>query len=468
MAKQQQQAPKFQLTPRQLEAFNLLTDHSNGVTEVMYGGAAGGGKTRLGCMWVVKGCIKWPGSRWVIGRAVLARLRETTLRSLQAVLRESGLDRNCTYNASTNVYTFSNGSEIFLKDLKRDPSDPMFDSLGSLEITGAFVDEVAEIDQMARQVLSTRIRHKLTDFALIPKMLFTTNPCKTWPYTDFYLPFTRGELPSHMRFVQSLHADNPFLPKSYADQLSRLPQSLRLRLLEGKWDAEEDPMALMTTDAIIDCYSTELPLVRRNGQVVATVLGNVQDSTRYLTVDVARLGQDRTVVVVWTGLHVDELHVLEKSDTVATASFVRNLASRHAVRPGHIVVDVDGVGGGVVDQLRGCVSFANGSRPLHGENFANLKSQCWHALAELVERGEVSFGGVPGELRDLLTGELENVRRAPAEDVRRVAVEAKSEMKARLGRSPDLGDALMLRMWFHVLSRRGSGSPVATLHVLGI
>lgn len=434
----------------------------------MYGGAAGGGKTRLGVMWVVYGCVTWPGTRWVIGRAVLARLRETTLRTLQQVIREAGLERITSLNSTTNVMSFSNGSEIFFKDLARNPGDPYFDSLGSLEITGAFVDEVAEVDEMARHVLASRIRYKLSDYGLSPKSLFTTNPCKSWPYVDFYIPSTKGELAPHRAFVQSLHSDNPFLPPSYAAQLARLPQGLRQRLLEGKWEAEADPLALMSTDAILSCFTSESCLVRKNGVVVATAIGHRTDPNRYVSVDVARLGMDRTVVVLWTGLHVDQMHVLEGADTVRVADFVRELASRHAVRPSHIVVDCDGVGGGVVDQIRGCVSFHNGGKPLHGENFANLKSQCWHALAELVERGEVSFGGVPEELRQLLAEELENVRRAEAEDVRRVAVEAKAEMKARLGRSPDLGDALMLRMWFHVQQRRGSGSPVAAVHLLGI
>ena len=65
-----------------------------------------------------------------------------------------------------NTITFPNGSVILMKDLFAYPSDPNFDELGSLEITGAFIDEVNQISVKARNIVKSRIRYKLNDFTL--------------------------------------------------------------------------------------------------------------------------------------------------------------------------------------------------------------------------------------------------------------------------------------------------------------
>ena len=50
-----------------------------------------------------------------------------------------------TYNGQSNVITFNNGSEIILKDLAFQPSDPNYDSLGSMEVSAIFIDESTQI-----------------------------------------------------------------------------------------------------------------------------------------------------------------------------------------------------------------------------------------------------------------------------------------------------------------------------------
>ena len=68
------------------------------------------------------------------------------------------------------------------------PSDRNFDSLGSLEITAAFIDEANQITEKAKNVVASRLRYKLDENNLIPKMLMTCNPAKNWTYTEYYRP----------------------------------------------------------------------------------------------------------------------------------------------------------------------------------------------------------------------------------------------------------------------------------------
>ena len=67
----------MKLLPKQENAVYYLKD--NETKEVLYGGAAGGGKSAFGCLWLIEMCQKYPGSRWLMGRSKLKALKETTL-----------------------------------------------------------------------------------------------------------------------------------------------------------------------------------------------------------------------------------------------------------------------------------------------------------------------------------------------------------------------------------------------------
>jgi len=148
----------MKLLPKQENAVYYLKDEET--NELIYGGAAGGGKSALGCLWLIENCQKYPGSRWLMGRSKLKTLRETTLKTFFELATRLNITDQYTYNASDYTIKWDNGSEIVLKDLFFYPSDPNFDSLGSLEITGAFIDECNQLVYKAWQIVKSRIiRH---------------------------------------------------------------------------------------------------------------------------------------------------------------------------------------------------------------------------------------------------------------------------------------------------------------------
>ena len=254
---------KIKLLPKQTKALDYLQDEKT--SQVLFGGSVGSSKSFLGCTWIVLNCFKYPSTRWVVGRSKLKTLRQTTLQTLFEVMEIMEINSShWNYNQQDNEITFSNGSKIILKDLFFYPSDPNFDSLGSLEITGAFVDECNQIVFKAWQVLKSRIRYKLNAYdidgtptktlkvaevndkgipiawyrkdgsitrGLLEKMLGTCNPSKNWVYNYFYKPQKEGELPEDRVFIQSLTRDNPYLPDSYIDSLRSLDKNSRERLL---------------------------------------------------------------------------------------------------------------------------------------------------------------------------------------------------------------------------------------------
>lgn len=428
-------------TAKQKQCFKLLLDNHTNI--IVMGGAAGGGKSWVGCVWIATLCLKYEGIRCLIGRTVLQQLKQTTLNTLFEVLAMMGLKsgEHYTFNGQSNQLTFNNGSEIILKDLAYQPSDANYDSLGGIEVSAVFIDEAAQVSYLCYSILKSRIRFKLNKYKLIPKMLLTCNPAQNWIKKEFYIPYVQGTLDSDKAFVPSLAFDNPFLPPSYIEMLKTLPSQQRKRLLEGDWNYMDDTDSLFDFDSISNSVFKDRPN---------------EISKRYLSVDVGRFGDDRSVVVVWNGLVVMEVLVYRKLSTVELSSEIKDLIAKWKIHPQQVIVDSDGVGGGVADQIRG-VNFVNNSKALHEQNFINLKSQCYVKLSEQFKEGKISLNILDPSVVDELTQELLAVKLKNIDKDNKVAVQSKDEMKKILGKSPDLSDAMMMRMYFEIKNQKASG-----------
>jgi phage terminase large subunit len=429
------------LTKKQSVAWEYLADKNT--NELLFGGSAGGGKSMLGCIWITSMCIQYPGTRWLIGRTVLTQLRLTTLRTMFDVFTMMGLsnEKHYNYNAQSNIITFYNKSEVILKDLELKPSDPHFDSLGSLEITGGFLDEVSQMTQMAYTIVKSRIRYKLNEYNLIPKLLLTCNPSNTWSKKEFYLPYIQDTLEENKKFIPSLPLDNPHLPPSYIETLRSLPELQRRRLLEGDWDFLDSSDNLFNFESITGSVFKFIP--------------NENDK-KYLTLDVARFGDDRSVAVIWVGKCITEVFVYTKLDATQLVSHVKELMAKYGIHPLNVIVDSDGVGGPVADMLRG-TNFVNNARALHDQNFINLKSQCYVKLAEMLDAGEISINILNPMIVDELTQELLSIKLKDVDKDTKVSVMSKDQIKKMIGKSPDLADALMMGMLPHIKSLKATG-----------
>ena len=91
---------EIKLNDKQFKAFDLLTDYTNGITEVLYGGGARGGKTWLGCIWQILRRIALPGSVGFIARKEFSRLVDTTMKTFFEVLAMMGLQDYGYYQSS--------------------------------------------------------------------------------------------------------------------------------------------------------------------------------------------------------------------------------------------------------------------------------------------------------------------------------------------------------------------------------
>jgi len=432
---------------KQLEAFKALQDPE--VFSVLYGGAAGGGKTDLGCTWIILSCIAYPGTRWLIGRSKLSQLKSTTMKTFRDVCKRYRLkqDIDWSWPGNANEIKFANGSEIVLKDLFYYPSDPDFDSLGSLEITGAFIDEASQIQERAFEVIKSRIRYKLeTDqWNLTPKILLTCNPSKNFLYTKFYLPWKQRKLPSQLRFIPALPTDNKLLPASYIENLKSLEEISYKRLYLGEWEYSNHPHALCRYDQILTIFNNRH--VRRDGGTQLKS-GEILESTS-ITVDPAYTGGDSTVILVWRGLEVID-HFEYSGQEVRmekTIEEITKLSTQHNVPFSNIIIDVGGgYGNSIWEAFPGSFRFMGSASP-YNKDYTNLRTECLYRLALAINNQEILISIENQDIEQRIIRECEQLKRDKVDADQKLSIVSKGVMKEGLrGRSPDFLDALSMRM----------------------
>jgi len=412
------------------------------VTDIVYGGSKGGAKSYTGCALIWGDALTYPGTHYFIARKTGTDLTKFTIPSINEVLRDFGISSAMyKFNGQDNFYTLYNGSRIYLLAAKYLPSDPEYQRFGSMQMTRGWIEEAGEFDTDAKRNLQISVgRWKNDDYGLTGKLLQTCNPSKNYLYREYYRPFKDGTLPPYVRFIQAMPQDNKRLASGYLEHLQRtLTGTQKQRLLLGNWEYDGDPAALIEYDNIINLFN--------NDHVLPT-------GQRYITADIAGMGSDRFVIAVWYGWVLVELQVIAKSDGKEIVHAIQAQRQKHGIKPQNVVFDADGIGGGVTGHISGALSFLNGSKALpykgNDENYQNLKSQCSFHLADAVNAGSMYFSApVEEKVRQDLIEELEQVKRGEVTDGK-LRVISKDAVKEALGRSPDLSDVMMMRVFFEL------------------
>ncbi|MCQ2282365.1 MAG: terminase [Bacteroidales bacterium] len=158
-----------------------------------------------------------------------------------------------------------------------------------------------------------------------------------------------------------------------------------------------------------------------------------------LGVDVARFGDDRTVLTVRQGLWIKCQRTFSGLDTMAVAERVMTVMWEY--KPHAVFIDGGAMGAGVIDrlrQLRYQVSEVNfGGAAMDAERYANIRTEMYFKCKEWLEAG----GALPdiSELKaELAVVEYDYNSRG------KLILEPKEDIKERLGRSPDLADSVVL------------------------
>lgn len=432
----------MELAAKQKKGLKILLNTDLGISYLLFGGAAGGGKSWLGCDWLLHMCHLFPGVRYFIGRNNLTDSRESVLVTFDKVSQSLGYT---AYRKNDHGIAFNNGSRIVLLDLSYYPiKDPTFQRFGSKEYTGGWIEEAGEVHPLAFDMLKSRIgRHLNKEYGIPAKILITCNPQKNWLYSTFYRPWKEKNLLPPYAFVRSLKDDNPYLTEEYKQGLLEIKDAtMRQRLNEGLWEYGSDPSQLCDFDAINDAFTNDF----------------VKEGASALSADIALKGRDRYIAGHWKGLVVRIVSDEPVMEGLQVENDIKAKQQQYKVPHSMTIVDADGLGSYLSSYIRGIVEFHGGGTAYASDKYANIKSECGFKLAEIINQRQIHIICTE-EQRQRATEELECLRVANLDaDTRKLALISKEEMKAIIGRSPDILDMLIMGMYYQVKPALSGGT----------
>ncbi len=427
----------------------------------MFGGGAGGGKSWLGCEWLMVMCYQYPGTKWFIGRKELKRLMASSYETWKKICKYHKIpESDWKLNGQYNYIEFTNGSKIDLLDVDFMPSDPLFERFGSTEYTGGWLEEAGEIKFGAFDVLKTRIgRHMNKEYGLHPKLFITCNPKKNWLKRLIWRPWKDGTLKSMYAYIQSLYSDNYYTADTYGEQLSEITdKTTRQRLKGGDWNYDDDSNCLVDSNSIQDIWTNTAKFSEK----------------KYAIIDVARKGKDTTKLYLFRGWNVYKIKTWHKKDTKITSTEIKEVLKEEKIPYSQVIADEVGVGGGFIDQMQGINGFiANSSvledintKPIYvikngkkveqyaKDNFKSLKDQCGWNIAQIINDHKFSITAkITEEERENIEEELSELKDLHPDKDEKKRLVPKEDIKENIGRSPDDLDCILMRYWFELSTK---------------
>ena len=419
------------LTNKQKEFYNILK--GRGFRYLCFGGAVSGGKSIL-CIGIIhKMALDYPKTRYAIIRKNYTTLKRTSVPSLRKVTELDSTEDQVDIKAESAMY--ANGSEIMFIDADI-TKDPDCNKLKGLELTACVMEEANEMAESVFNVLKTRVgRWNQIEGETIPHfILLTCNPDNNWVKSTFYQPDADGAIKAPYYYLQALPSDNSYNSPEYLESLKDLPEAEYQRYAMGNWDFADDPNQLIAFEWFKQCTTPDELKQNRNERTI-------------LAVDVARSGDDKTVFCYLCGGKVLKFEEYSKMDTTEGALLAIAKAHELNIAPEDIIIDVVGVGGGFYDTMRHKGyqpnEFVGGAKAESTPDFfkfKNRRSEGFWLLREAFRKNEI-------ELNDnqLLQNEILNIRYST--DEKMIKIEAKEQIKKRIGKSTDYADALSMAIW---------------------
>jgi len=433
--------------------------------ELFYGGAAGGGKSDL-----VIGMSIELHKHSVIFRRVYPNLKEIMRRAREIIGDSAG------ENKSDKIWQFPDGRTLEFGAVQYEDSKK--DWQGRPHDLKAF-DELPEFTESQYEFICGW--NRTTDSGQRVRVLATGNPPTdeagnwiikrwgAWLDPDHPHPAKSGELrwyvtmdgreteakdgepfdykgeklyPRSRTFIPARLDDNPFYSQDgrYRSVLQSLPEPLRSQLLNGDFRASAvpNPFQIIPTEWV---------------RLAQKRWGEREKPTTPLTavgIDPSRGGRDKTAlskrfdnwfdyVKTWEGVVI--------KDGAIMAEFARQEIGD--AKPNYINIDVSGIGSSAYDHLKVMYSSVNPFNPAEGSEYRdksgklkmrNKRAEMYWRMRDALDPNSGDDIALPPDtelLADLCSARYE-VSSAG------VKVEDKDEIKARIGRSPDIGEAVMM------------------------
>lgn len=347
-------------------------------------------------------------ARYALGAPTYSQVKDVMWGYLKSGVRALP---NVRINESELWVQLHNGARIRLYAL-----DTSFERLRGLYLDGIVMDEVADIDPRAWPEV---IRPALSD----------REGWAVWIGTPkgrdaFYRIWCDAVAHPDEWYSQMLRASETGIVSQaeLEDARKAMPESVYNREFECSFD-EPGINQLISGAMVRDAMARE----------------TAADGPRIMGVDVARFGDDRTVIVMREGDALTHIAVFSGIDTMETVG--RVTMAIDTLRPDAVFIDVIGIGAGVVDRLLQLgypvIGIASSAKASEDAKYANLRAQMWFRLADWIKYR----ASIPRRLD--LEADLTGVTYR-FDNRNRLLLDSKDDMKKRGMPSPDIGDAVAL------------------------
>jgi len=235
--------------------------HSSTAKWRLYAGAVGAGKTKAGSREAILTAINYPKSLGIIGRKEYRPLMDSTWRTFQRELAQTGLQQAGLVRisggkaaASPPHVHFWNGSEIMFRNAKNEQN-----FLG-VEPDWIYIDEGSEVSDEVYEMLGAgrlrgtpNVNGKTVSTQMIAGkevQVAVSGPLRIWitcnpgPSTfirkNFVPPGCDGKRTAGFEVFAARTDENPYLPPEYVDEISkRFTGARHAAYVRGDWGAFE-------------------------------------------------------------------------------------------------------------------------------------------------------------------------------------------------------------------------------------
>lgn len=251
-------------------------------------------------------------------------------------------------------------------------------------------------------------------------------------------------------------ADNPYVSTDEIEK-ARLEMDDETYKQEILAEYVDNTGALFRYDALVDVFTNTIVK---------------QPNKRYMIVDVADDGSDKTVFSFWDNLEESQREEFSRLSTEMIIQKIREYCAQYRIPMSHVAVDAIGVGSAVASNslLDGIIGFKSSFAPIKTDHdiiklpnvsytkvaplvsdYKNLRSQCVFLLAEKVNTHAIASKCV-GRQKEVIIEQLSQYQDASQGDGKRMAT-PKEKVKEAIGHSPDDSDTWIMRMFFEIKER---------------
>lgn len=416
--------------------------------EVLFGGAAAGGKSDA-----LLGYAMLKGKR-----SLLLRREYPQLRGLQSRLSDMFSVKE-DYRGTDSTWRFPNGRQLMMGSVQHPEDCQKFQGLARDTL---LLDELAHFSSDMVSMLSGWIRSAegrpcrlicASNPPLSSEGAWMVDHWRPWLDPNYPDPALPGELRWFARvngimaevpkgtegalsrtFIPSKLADNPYLRNTgYENRLGNLPPEMASALLNGDFlnAAKDTPLQAIPSSWIKAAQSRWTP--------------DCDMPLTHLGIDCSRGGRDRTVIVCRHRNWVAEPIVLTREESATGGGVAARVLQIIGEESPRIRVDGIGVGSSVVDHLHAYLghlveSVINSqSAPGSKGQYCNRRAYDYWSLRQRLDPATSTLQLPPST-------DLYSELSAPQYTLsaRGIQVQSKEDLIRKLGRSPDIADAVVL------------------------